>query len=71
MAHLPSIWVAFRLLADQSVFVQWTTFAALMVVLPVVAYHAIEAPFIQFGNSLGKVLGRERAPLSTATVSQV
>jgi peptidoglycan/LPS O-acetylase OafA/YrhL len=71
MAHLPSIWVAFRLLADQSVFVQWTTFAALMVVLPVVAYHTIEAPFIQFGNSLGKVLGRERARLSTATVSQV
>ena len=72
LAHLPAIWVAFKILGAKSALIQWTTFGGLMVVLPVVAYHFIEAPFIQSGNSVAKAWRSERTGLPTATtVSQV
>jgi peptidoglycan/LPS O-acetylase OafA/YrhL len=71
LAHLPALWVAFRVLGDESALQQWTTFAGLMIALPAAAYHLIEAPFIQFGNSVAKALGRESEALPTVTVSQV
>lgn len=52
LAHVPILWLAFEVLRDESAAVQWCVLLAGSVVVPIAAYHAIEAPLIGLGKKL-------------------
>ena len=52
LAHCPVIWLAFVLLKDQPMPVQWVTFALGVSAVPVACFHWIESPMIAFGIRL-------------------
>lgn len=57
LTHQIALWVGFNVFSAQSDVVQWLIAAALVVLLPYVAYHLVEKPFIELGKRL--VRGRE------------
>ena len=50
--YVIAMWIAFRLLVGASLPEQWVAFAILLVSIPVLLYHAVEAPFISAGRRL-------------------
>lgn len=52
LLHIPALGVAFVWGAPWPVPVQWLVYTTLLVTLPVVAYHGLEAPGIQWGKRL-------------------
>jgi peptidoglycan/LPS O-acetylase OafA/YrhL len=50
LTHLPSIWVAYR--SSASRYIQFAVLVILLVGLPFVLYHLIEAPMIRYGKHL-------------------
>jgi peptidoglycan/LPS O-acetylase OafA/YrhL len=61
LSHQFSIWVAFALLAQRSLWLKVPVLAALLILLPVALYHAIEKPMIQFGINIAHRWSRTRA----------
>lgn len=56
LLHAPAMSLVFALLREAAPVVKWGTFTMLIVVLPVAAYHFIEAPGIALGR---RILGRD------------
>jgi peptidoglycan/LPS O-acetylase OafA/YrhL len=52
LAHVPIMWLAFQQLADRAWPVQALTFLTLIVAVPPMLYHGIEAPLIRVGARL-------------------
>lgn len=52
LSHQFSIWIAFGVLAERSLWLRVPVLIALLVALPVILYYAIERPMIQFGIHL-------------------
>jgi peptidoglycan/LPS O-acetylase OafA/YrhL len=52
LVHVPVIWLAFVRLNRSSTVTQWLAFTALMVALPLLTYHFIEAPMVHAGQWL-------------------
>jgi peptidoglycan/LPS O-acetylase OafA/YrhL len=52
LSHVLLLWVSTVVLYDAPALVRWSVFAALLVVVPVAAYHLIEAPAIRLGVRL-------------------
>ncbi len=52
LSHQFSIWIALGVLAQRSLWLRIPVLVALLVVLPVILYHAIERPMIQSGIRL-------------------
>jgi len=50
--HLIGIWIAFVRLKHEPLAIQWLVFAALVVTIPVAAYHLVERPAIVLGNRI-------------------
>lgn len=64
LSHMILLWVAFRHVHISEPAVQGAVFAVLMVVVPVAAYHLIEAPGIRLGVRLASRLTASRAGTS-------
>ena len=52
LSHVPLIWLCFQRLTGLPVAGRWALFVALICVVPVVLYHAIEQPMIRVGKAL-------------------
>lgn len=52
LSHAAAMWIAFHALSQQSALIQWAVFVPLAIITPVLAYHLIEHPMIQFGRAL-------------------
>jgi len=52
LTHMLAIWLGFQRLATLPRVAQWGVFAVTLVGLPLVLYHALEAPLTQFGARL-------------------
>lgn len=63
LSHLPIMWLAFIRLRSLPAAARWIIFAALAIATPVIAYHLLEKPMIDFGAALAKrrFSGKERA----------
>ena len=59
--HSPIIWATLVKL-QMPALVQWTAFFVLMVAVPWVAYHTIEAPMIVLGRRLARGAGNTTRP---------
>lgn len=70
ITHMPCEWLAFVRLHDLPAAAQWFVFVVSAVALPVVLYHALEAPMINLGNRLVVARLRVMAPaVATADAS--
>jgi peptidoglycan/LPS O-acetylase OafA/YrhL len=69
LSHVPALWFAFTVLRQHSVAVQWCSFAFLLTSVPVLLYHAVEAPGIAFGRSCAAALAMRSAASRTQTAS--
>jgi peptidoglycan/LPS O-acetylase OafA/YrhL len=69
--HLPVIWCAFVKMRTYPEWLQWLVLAALMGVIPWVAFVCLEAPLIETGRGLANRLARRdaRAPAATMAAS--
>jgi peptidoglycan/LPS O-acetylase OafA/YrhL len=62
LVHYFCIWVAFMRLGGLPAAAQWALFIVLVAGLPVLLYHAVEAPMVRAGNTVaGRVFGARRA----------
>jgi peptidoglycan/LPS O-acetylase OafA/YrhL len=50
LTHFPMMWFAFVALGKSPMLIQWAVFLAGLVGVPVLLYHALEAPMIRVGN---------------------
>jgi len=62
LTHCISQWLAFAVLVREPWEVRWIVFLVLLVVVPVVLYHYIEAPLVSLGSRLTSERKRERGP---------
>ncbi|MEO6209860.1 MAG: acyltransferase [Gemmatimonadaceae bacterium] len=64
LTHQIAFWVGFNVFSARSDAVQWLTTTALVVLLPFVAYHLVEKPFIELGKRFarGKEIVASEAP---------
>jgi peptidoglycan/LPS O-acetylase OafA/YrhL len=52
LSHYICIWFAFQKLSRVSLVERWSVFALSAIIAPVIMYHALEAPMIEFGSRL-------------------
>ena len=57
LTHFIALWLAFQAFRGLPSFGQWIAFALLICAIPLVLYHALEAPMIQWGRCLALKLG--------------
>lgn len=55
MGHVPIMWFSFERLSNQPGVIQAAVFVVLMIAVPVIAYHLLEAPLIRLGKHLSRV----------------
>jgi peptidoglycan/LPS O-acetylase OafA/YrhL len=70
LTHCISLWFAFAALVREPWEVRWIVFLVLLVVVPVVLYHSIEAPLVSLGSRLTSQRKRERGPQQMAAVQE-
>ena len=58
LSHQFSFWIVFGLLTSWSLWFRIPFLLALLVAIPILLYHGVENPMIQFGNSLSESLAR-------------
>ena len=52
LIHVPVLWIAFVLLRQSPPVIQWISWAALIVTLPLLAYKYLEAPCVRLGRQI-------------------
>jgi peptidoglycan/LPS O-acetylase OafA/YrhL len=60
LAHIPAIWFAFVKLAPAPGWLRWSVLVLMMLALPVILYHLLEAPLIRVGRTLADGICRRR-----------
>jgi len=54
LTHMLAVWLAFVVCGALSPALRWTVFAVILVALPLILYHAVEAPMTRFGAGLAE-----------------
>jgi len=62
LSHVPILWFAFQRLHHQPIWLQIGICVALLVTVPVMLYHFVEAPMIRVGALIARLLLTEKAP---------
>jgi peptidoglycan/LPS O-acetylase OafA/YrhL len=65
LLNVPILWLSFIVLGHASLWLQWSTCVALLVIAPMLAYRYIEQPFVRLGRALVKGTA---VPTSTSAV---
>jgi peptidoglycan/LPS O-acetylase OafA/YrhL len=66
LSHVSIMWFAFRYLKALPFAVQFAIFSVLMIVIPLVLYHAVEEPFIRLGSRLAKSMVKKPVAAAAA-----
>jgi peptidoglycan/LPS O-acetylase OafA/YrhL len=66
LSHVPILWFAFQRLHDRPMWLQISICLVLLVTIPILLYHFVEAPMIRVGARMARLLVPEKALSASA-----